>query len=81
MEERKNQNQSETSSAKKAFDFLEGIKSEFKKVTWTSRDELIVYTKVVVAFTFIFGMAVYFTDVIIHQFLTGLNGAIRLITG
>lgn len=82
MEERKTQTQQvEKVSTKKAFTYLEEIKSEFKKVTWTSREELIVYTKVVVAFTFFFGMAVYFTDVFIHQFMVGLNNAIRWITG
>ena len=47
-------------TAKGAFDYLEDIKAEFKKVSWTSREELQVYTKVVVGATFVFGMSVYF---------------------
>ena len=63
------------------FNFFGEVKQEFKKISWTDKEELKVYTKVVVAFTFLFGMAVLFVDVIIQQALGGLNGFIRLITG
>lgn len=68
-------------SGKKAFDFVGDIKTELKKVSWTNREELKVYTKVVVGVTFFFGLAVYFADVCIQYGLAGLNTVLRLITG
>ncbi|NGX42014.1 MAG: Protein translocase subunit SecE [Chlamydiae bacterium] len=80
MEEKRTQN-SEQVNAKKIFDFISDIKSEFKKISWTSREELIVYTKVVVGATFVFGFGVYLMDVFFQNFLAGLNIALRVITG
>lgn len=68
-------------SAKKAVDFVGGIKGEIQRVTWTSWDELKVYTQIVVAATFIFGMGLYFTDLIIQTVLHGLSAIIKLIGG
>ena len=62
-------------------DFLGDIKDEFKKISWTSPEELRAYTKIVVAGTFIFGMGIYFMDIIIQTFLSGLNFLMRLIGG
>ena len=79
MDDKKSQ--SKTANGKNVFNFFGEVKQEFKKISWTEKDELKVYTKVVVAFTFVFGMSVLFTDVIIQNALAGLNGFIRLITG
>lgn len=81
MEEKKFQNQEAVSGKKAYTSYLEEIKSEFKKVSWTSREELQVYTKVVVATTFLLGMVVYFTDIVIQTCLSSLNVALRVITG
>lgn len=81
MDDKKSQTQPQPMTGKSFFNFIGEVKQEFKKITWTEKDELKVYTKVVVAFTFLFGMSVLFCDVIIQQALTGLNGFIRLITG
>lgn len=81
MDDKKSQTQAQQISGKSLFNFIGEVKQEFKKITWTEKDELKVYTKVVVAFTFIFGMSVLSCDVIIQQVLAGLNGFIRLITG
>lgn len=64
-----------------AINFVGDIKSEFSKVSWTSQEELKVYTKVVITATFLFGMAVYFMDILIQTTLGGLNMALRMITG
>ena len=61
--------------------FVGDIKSEFKKISWTSKDELKVYTKVVVGGTFIFGMMVYAMDLIIQTALKTLNFVLTFITG
>lgn len=81
MDDKKTQVQKDSFSVKKIFNFVGDIKSEFKKITWTDKEELKVYTKVVVSFTFVFGMAVLFADIMIQKCLAGLNIAIRLITG
>lgn len=81
MDDKKSQTQTQPMSGKSLFSFIGDVKQEFLKITWTDKDELKVYTKVVVAFTFLFGISVLFVDVIIQQALTGLNGFIRLITG
>ncbi len=55
----KRSEKAEPALGRKAFDFVGDIKSEFSKITWTSKQELTVYTKIVVGATFIFGMLVY----------------------
>lgn len=64
-----------------SFDFFGEVKQEFKKVTWTSRDELKAYTKIVVLATFISGMLLYLLDLFVKGTLDGLGGLVRLITG
>lgn len=68
-------------SSWKPAEWLGGIKDEFRKITWTSPEELKVYTKIVVGATFFFGMGIYFMDLLIQGFLNGLALAIRLIAG
>ena len=70
-----------TFSRKQALNFVGDIKSEFKKVSWTSAEELKVYTNVVVTGTFVFGMMVYFMDLIFQNCISGLNVILRCIMG
>ena len=44
---------------KSAANLLVILKLRFKKISWTSREELKVYTKIVVGATFVFGMGIY----------------------
>lgn len=60
-------------------DFIGDVKTEFKKINWTTFDELLVYTKIVVAGTFFFGIGIYVADLIIQGFLNGLSLLIRWI--
>lgn len=62
-------------------DFVEEVKAEVHRVTWTNRDELQVYTKIVVASTLIFGLGIYCTDLIIQGVLNGMAFFIHLIGG
>ena len=71
----------QTFSFKKIQDFIADIKAEIKKITWTSRDELIFYTKLVVGATFSFGMAIYLLDLAIQAVLGSLNFLLRFISG
>ena len=61
--------------------FVSDIKSEIQKITWTNREELLVYTKIVVGATFAFGMTIYFLDLIIQSTLNVLNFVMQFIAG
>lgn len=65
----------------KPHEFVGEIKEEFKKISWTSPEELKVYTQIVVGATFFFGMGIYLLDLSIQGVLNGLALAIRLIGG
>lgn len=65
----------------KVQDFIADVKSEIKKVHWTSPEELRVYAKIVVLTTLIFGFGIYFTDLIIQSILSGLSFLARVIAG
>jgi preprotein translocase subunit SecE len=45
--------------------YLQEFKDELKKVTWTSKDELRFFTKIVVGATFVFGIGIYVVDLLI----------------
>lgn len=70
-----------TATKKKVQNFVTELKSEVTKVHWTSKEELITYTKIVVAATFLFGMAIYLMDLIIQGTLSGLHVLLRFIAG
>ncbi|MDF2548943.1 MAG: secE [Chlamydiales bacterium] len=74
-----------TSSPKQAettlFDAASHVKQEFHKISWTSAEELRLYTKVVVLATFFFGMAIYAADLVVQTFLSGIGIFFRLISG
>ena len=63
------------------FDFIGDVKAELKKIDWTSPEELQVYTKIVVAGTFILGLGIYVFDVLVQGLLSGLNAFVHLLTG
>jgi len=81
MMERKKSQRTDAISSKKMFAFFGDVKIEFKKISWTSKGELQVYTKIVIAATFLFGLVVYFMDVLIQQCLSAINVVLRFITG
>jgi len=68
-------------SSDKVKSFVTDIKNEIHKVHWTSREELLTYTKIVIVATFTFGMAIYFVDMIIQAMLNGLSFLIQAIAG
>lgn len=83
MEIKKSQAATKESSIKRiaASDFVGEVKSEIKKIHWTEKDELISYTKIVVASTFFLGMGIYIVDLFIQSILSGLGTFARFITG
>lgn len=60
-------------------EFLSEVKAEVKRINWTSPEELKVYTKMVVATTFVLGLGIYIVDLLIQNFLAGLETLLRLI--
>jgi len=63
------------------FDFVGDVKQEFHQITWTPKDELRVYTQITVIGTFVFGLGIYFADLLIQGSLDALTWLSRLITG
>ena len=59
--------------------FIHELKEELKKVTWTSKEELLLCTKVVVASTFLLGMGIYLVDLLIKGVLNGITGLVHLL--
>jgi len=68
-------------SLSKVRDFVGEIKAEIQRINWTSWEELQVYTKIVVAATFMLGMGIFFTDLIIQRLLTSIGTIIHWIGG
>ncbi len=61
--------------------YLQELKNELKQVTWTSKEELVGFTKIVVGATFAFGLGIYGVDLLIKGCLTGFKTLIHLIFG
>ncbi|MEM8628691.1 MAG: preprotein translocase subunit SecE [Chlamydiota bacterium] len=57
------------------------IQQELQKVTWTSKEELRTFTKIVIGSTFFFGMSVYLTDLTMQSFLQGIGQVCKWIMG
>lgn len=68
-------------SIKNKKSYLEQVKSEFSKITWTKKEELFVYTKIVVGATFLCGFSVYFVDLTIKTLLHVFEHLFKVIFG
>ena len=63
------------------FEFFGGLKNELKKVSWTTKPELISATKIVIASTFCFGIGIYLIDLFIKGVLGLIQNIIFFIFG
>ncbi len=63
------------------YNFVGDIKVEFKKVSWTEKEELQAYTKIVVASTFAIGVCVFSADVFIQTTLESINILLGMLSG
>lgn len=70
-----------TTSEKKKLSYFREVQSELKKVSWTSRQELIFCTKTVVIATFLFGFAVYLVDLALRAGIDLAGALFRMICG
>jgi len=62
--------------ARTSSDFLIATEGEMKKVSWSSRREIIGSTKVVILFTFLFAVYMFLVDVV-FQFLFSAIGVLK----
>lgn len=66
---------------KRKLSYFREVQNELKKVTWTSKVELIFCTKAVIFATFFFGLAIYGVDLLIKGILDGVTAFLRMIFG
>lgn len=81
MNQKSNHQKTKKVAPQSVVNFVGDIKTEFKKVSWTEREDLKNYTKIVVASMFTMGFVVYLIDVGIQGCLTGLNAIFKVIVG
>ena len=55
----------QASKKKPAFSYVQELKEELKKVSWTAKGELKLSTKVVIGSIFLFGLGIYLFDLVI----------------
>lgn len=66
---------------KKKLSYFREVQNELKKVTWTSKAELIFCTKAVIIATFVFGFSIYLIDLTIRSGLDLAGGFVRIMFG
>jgi preprotein translocase subunit SecE len=71
----------EVKKPKFSLGFIRELKEELKKVTWTSKAELIFFTKMVIGTTFLFGLGIYLIDLCIKGGLDIISMIVRFIFG
>lgn len=71
----------EKAKKRSPFQFLQELKEELKKVSWTTKAELKTSVKVVIISTFLFGFVVYLADIVIKLGLQGISTIARLVFG
>jgi len=83
MDAKKRQKSSDSSQGllKSFLNFLAEVKQEIQKITWTSKEELRVYTKIVVGATFLLGLGIYAIDLFIRSTFDALSVIIHWIAG
>ncbi len=72
-----------TSSGSKlsVFSYIQDLKDELKKVSWTSQEELSFSTKMVVLATLLFGVGIYLVDFVIKSCLESIKIVVHFIFG
>lgn len=64
-----------------SFSFVKDLKEELKKVTWTTKAELLTCTKIVVFSTIVFGVGIYLIDLLIKGALELIKITLHFIFG
>lgn len=58
-----------TKQQQQSSNFFRGVKNEFKKITWPTKEELLNYTGVVLVFCIFIAVFVWLIDLGLHQLL------------
>lgn len=58
------------------FAWINGLKEELKRVSWTTKSELVFCTKVVLGSTLVFGLGIYLVDLVIKGVLEFVKWAL-----
>ena len=66
---------------KKKLNYFREVQSELKKVSWTTKTELVSFTKIVLGVTFIFGIVIYLADLFIKNALFLISLISRVLFG
>jgi preprotein translocase subunit SecE len=74
-------NLGEALGEKKKINYFREVQQELKKISWTTKDELIVSTKIVVGATLVFAFGIYFADLVIRVALNIIGLVTRFIGG
>ena len=69
------------STREKKLSYFREVQNELKRVTWTSKEELILCTKVVIVSTLLFGLAIYVVDLGIRGVLDLADAFVRMLAG
>lgn len=81
MEQLPSRTETKPSRGNSGTSYINELKEELKKVTWTTKDELILFTKIVIGATFSLGLGIYGVDLLIKGVLNGFGALIHLIFG
>ena len=66
------------SKIKKRSQFFSDFKNELKKVSWSTKEELKLCTKIVVGSIFFLGIGIYLVDIFIRSFLLSIEFLLNL---
>jgi len=66
---------------KRAFGYVQALKDELKKVSWTTQEELKFCTKIVIGSTFALGLGIYLADLVVKGFLDSVAIVARWMFG
>jgi preprotein translocase subunit SecE len=69
------------SKTSRFFGYIQELKSELSKVSWTTKEELKFSTKAVVVTTFVLGLGIYLVDLAIKGCLDFISIAVHFIFG
>ncbi|MDN3506615.1 MAG: preprotein translocase subunit SecE [Simkaniaceae bacterium] len=66
---------------KDPFSFISELKEELKKVSWTTKTELVSATKIVIISIFCFGIGIYAVDLVVKGLLELIKRTLLFIFG
>jgi preprotein translocase subunit SecE len=65
----------------KRLNFFRQLQQELYKVNWTTKEELILYTKIVLGATFVFAIGIYVAEIVLQLILNMFSFITKFIGG